>query len=71
MFLLQIYRLFGWLAAAACFTSMLFLTQKWNSGVAYTFIESAFYFAFCRFVYALAVAWMVVCCATGYGGKNP
>lgn len=64
----KIIQVIGWPIAGICLTSMTFVSQKWNSGAEYTPMEAAMYFAFARFIYPLSAAWMILCCATGYGG---
>lgn len=60
----------GWTAAILAFTTMLFMTKRWNAGVLYTAAESSMYYAFAKILYPVAVGWMIVCCARGYGGKS-
>lgn len=61
-------QMIGWPIAALLFTSMLFMTKIWNSGGLFTSVESAFYFGFSKFLFALAIGWMVLCCTSGSGG---
>lgn len=57
-----------WTAILVGFWIPLMDDTFWNYGEPYNRVISAFYYPFCRFVWALCVALMIWCCLSGNGG---
>ncbi|XP_054718300.1 nose resistant to fluoxetine protein 6-like [Uloborus diversus] len=58
----------GWLLATFMATWVVFASKKWNEGTEPTQLEDLFYAGFSKTAFSLSVAWVVTCCARGYGG---
>ncbi|KAF8782090.1 Nose resistant to fluoxetine protein 6 like protein [Argiope bruennichi] len=61
-------QIIGWIAAFICCFSTVYGPVNWNGGKEINFFAGLMYASFHRIAWALGVAWLIVCCATGRGG---
>lgn len=61
--------LLGWLVSLTTMMTILLITHPWNYGVPWTNLTAGLYAGMHRTAWSLSVAWIVLSCATGHGGK--
>ena len=67
---MQLFALFGWAVAAFLNLSVVYGTWWYVHNVQEMEVSlAAFYDALCRPIWAVGLAWVVIACVTGYGGK--
>ncbi|KFM82902.1 Nose resistant to fluoxetine protein 6, partial [Stegodyphus mimosarum] len=61
-------QILGWSLASTFCISSLYGTYNWNQGNDYTVLGTVAYASFSKVAWTLGVAWVIVCCVSGYGG---
>ena len=69
LFVFQFTNLFGWAVATTIALLVLYGLYDSSGAPHLTIGVSAFYNATHRSAWALAVCWVILACATGYGGR--
>lgn len=59
----------GWLLCACGIFVSLWGSYYWNLGASYTQLQATVYYHACQILWPLSVAWIILACSLGHGGK--